>query len=131
MKTRLLGLLLTAVLAIPVTTGCQAGRNVQSAGRVVAQNMESVGDTLKQAAENTAATASGNHTNPILSLEEAQNIALKHAGLTANQVTALRTEYEIEHGIPQYDVEFHHGRWEYDYEIHADTGEILSYNKDD
>ena len=46
-------------------------------------------------------------------------------------MTALHTEYEIEYGVPQYDVEFHQGTWEYDYEIHADTGEILSYSKDD
>ena len=69
--------------------------------------------------------------NPTLTLEEAQNIALKHAGFSADQVMALHAEYEIEHGVPQYDVEFRHGYWEYNYEIHADTGDILSYSKDD
>lgn len=54
-----------------------------------------------------------------------------HAGYEYDQVTALHTEYEIEHGVPQCDVEFHHGGWEYDYEIHTDTEEILSYSKDD
>ena len=93
--------------------------------------MESAGNAVKQAVDPTTATASGTHANPALTLEEAQNIALKHAGFAADQVTALHTEYEIEHGVPQYDVEFHHGAWEYDYEIHADTGEILSYSKDD
>lgn len=131
MKTRLFSLLLVAMLAVPAMTGCQAGQKVESAGRAVERGVESAGDTLKQAVETTTATASGKHTNLALTLEEAQSIALKHAGFTSGEVTALHTEYEIEHGIPQYDVEFHHGSWEYDYEIQADTGEILSFSKDD
>ena len=125
MKTRLFVLSFVMILAVSVMTGCQA------AGRTVERGMESVGDTIKQAADPTTETTSGTHANPALTLEEAQNIALKHAGFTVDQVTLLHTEYEIEHGIPQYDVEFHHEAWEYDYEIHADTGEILSYSKDD
>ena len=128
MKIRLFSLLLVAVLAVPAMTGCQAAR---SAGRAVERGVESAGNAVKQAVDPTTATASGTHANPALTLEEAQEIALKHAGFAADQVTALHTEYEIEHGVPQYDVEFHHGAWEYDYEIHADTGEILSYSKDD
>ena len=128
MKIRLFSLLLVAVLAVPAMTGCQAAR---SAGRAVERGVESAGNAVKQAVDPTTATASGTHANPALTLEEAQNIALKHAGFAADQVTALHTEYEIEHGVPQYDVEFHHGAWEYDYVIHADTGEILSYSKDD
>ena len=131
MKTRLFPLFLVMVLAVFVMTGCQAARNVESAGSSVESGVESVGDTSKQPVNPTTAAAPGNHTDPALSLEEAQNIALKHAGFAADQVTLLHTEYEIEHGIPQYDVEFHHEYWEYDYEIHADTGKILSYSKDD
>lgn len=120
MKMRLFSLLLVATLAVSAMTGCQTARKV-----------ESDGDALKQATEKTIATASGKHTSPALTLEEAQSIALKHAGFTADEVTALHTEYEIEDGISQYDVEFRKGSWEYDYEIHGDTGEIISYSKDD
>lgn len=126
MTIRLFSFLLTAALAISALSGCQAAR---SAGRAVERGVESVGNAVRQAVDPTTATASGHHTNPALTLEEAEKIALKHAGFTADQVTALHTEYEIEHGVPQYDVEFHYGRWEYDYEIHADTGEVLSYSK--
>ena len=128
MKNRLFSLILAALFAVPALSGCQAAR---SAGRSLERGVESVGNTRTQAAEATTAAAAGNYANPALTLEEAQSIALKHAGFSADQVTALHTEYEIEHGVPQYDVEFHHGTWEYDYEIHADTGEILSFSKDD
>lgn len=65
-----------------------------------------------------------------LTREQAQKIALDHAGFTAEQVKQLHTEYEIDDGIPQFDVEFHQGDWEYEFEIHAETGKILSYDKD-
>lgn len=66
-----------------------------------------------------------------LSKEEAETIALKHAGFTKDQVSYLRAEYDRDDRVPEYDVEFHNGRWEYEYEIHADTGAILSFDKDD
>ena len=62
--------------------------------------------------------------------EDAQKIALDYLGLTADQVTRLRTSYEIDDRIPQYDVEFLEGDWEYEFEIHAETGKILSFDKD-
>ena len=128
MKRRLFGILLVAILAVSAMTGCQAAK---SAGRAVERGLEAAGNAVKQAGDPTTATASGTHANPALTLEEAQNIALKHAGFAADQVTELHTEYEIEYGAPQYDVEFRHGYWEYDYEIHGETGEILSYSKND
>ena len=120
MKAHLFGVLLAVILIVSVMSGCQTERTVESAG-----------NGLKQAAAQATETIPEKHAKPGLTLQEVQNIALNHAGFAADQVTALRGEYEIEHGVPQYDVEFRHGYWEYDYEIHADTGEILSYSKDD
>ena len=65
----------------------------------------------------------------MVTAEEAQNIALAHAGLTQDQVQYLRTEYEVDQGVPQFEVEFHYDGWEYDYEISAETGEILSQSR--
>ena len=65
-----------------------------------------------------------------LTEEQARQIALEHLSLTADQVTRLRSGYEIDDGIPQYDVEFLQGDWEYEFEIHAETGKILSYDRD-
>ena len=65
-----------------------------------------------------------------LTEEQARQIALEHLSLTADQVTRLRSGYEIDDGILQYDVEFLQGDWEYEFEIHAETGKILSYDRD-
>lgn len=65
-----------------------------------------------------------------LTKEQAQQIALDYLGFTADQVTRMHTEYEIDDGIPEYDVQFFRGDWEYEFEIHAETGKILSFDKD-
>ena len=65
-----------------------------------------------------------------LTKEQAEKIALDHLGFTADQVTRMHSEYEIDDGVPQFDVEFHQGDWEYEFEIHAANGKILSYDKD-
>lgn len=67
----------------------------------------------------------------VLTAEEAKEIALRHAGLTAGEVTGLRAEYDRDDGRPEFEVEFRHNGWEYEYEIHAETGRILSWEKDD
>ena len=65
-----------------------------------------------------------------LTKEQAQQIALDHVGVTAEQVTRLRTEYEIDDGVVQFDVEFREGDWDHEFEIRAEDGRILSYDKD-
>lgn len=66
-----------------------------------------------------------------LTAAEAEAIALEHAGFTADQVKFLHSEYEIDDGIPQFEIEFDHEVREYSYTIHAETGEILSFEQDD
>lgn len=68
--------------------------------------------------------------NNRLTEDEALEIALKDAGLTADQVTRLRVRLDYDDGQPEYEVEFYHDGWEYDYEIHAETGKIRSRDKD-
>ena len=70
-------------------------------------------------------------TDPVmLTAQQAKEIALAHAGLTADQVRLLRADFDIERGVPKFEVEFTHDRWEYEYDIHAETGKILSFEKD-
>ena len=61
---------------------------------------------------------------------KAKSIALAHAGLTEAQVKGLRAEFDRDDGRPEYDVEFRVGNMEYEYEIHAETGKILSWDKE-
>ena len=75
----------------------------------------------------------GNPTpsNPqLLTKAKAQDIALEQAGFTADQVAQIHTEYEVKDSTPLYKVEFHQGEYEYAYIIHAETGEVLSWDKE-
>ena len=63
--------------------------------------------------------------------EQARETALSHAGLTADQVTFVRSELDRDDGRLMYDVEFYTTDYkEYDYEIDATTGAVLSYDYD-
>ncbi len=65
-----------------------------------------------------------------LTTEEAEQIAVAHAGLTADAVTELRTEYEIDNGRGKFEVSFRNGDYEYSYDIDAVTGQVISYDRD-
>lgn len=129
MKFRVLIVMLTTLLLF---TGCAnaVGNRLDAVEDAVENRVDRVEDAaeskIQQAAPQTAQT-----TANTISDEEARKIALEHAGFTTEQVQYLRSQYEIDDGVPQYDVEFHHDRWEYEYEINAETGEILSYHRDD
>ena len=62
--------------------------------------------------------------------EEARDIALRHAGLTLNDVKGLRVEFDHDDSRPEYDVDFRSSGYEYDYEIHAETGDIITWDKE-
>lgn len=67
----------------------------------------------------------------LITLEQAQQIALERAGVTQEDVTGLHTSLEIEDGRQAYEVEFRVGHWEYSFEIDGITGEVLSFEKED
>ncbi len=66
----------------------------------------------------------------LLTAEEARDIALKHAGLTLEDVTRLKVKLDHDDGVPEYEIEFFQGRMEYEYDIHGETGKILSWDKE-
>lgn len=76
-------------------------------------------------------TTGGQAAATAVTEEQARETALSHAGLTADQVTFVRSKLDRDDGRLMYDVEFYtSGYKEYDYEIDASTGEILSYDYD-
>ena len=92
-------------------------------------------DALSGSQANTGSTngsnQTGNANNAVISSDEAQSIALGHAGLNAADVTVVQNRLEWDDGRQIYDVEFYTADYtEYDYEIDAVTGEILTYDYD-
>lgn len=140
MKKQFAVIMLVLVLLL-AATGCAAANAIQrldTAEDRVEAKLDAAEDKLEgsmrkavadaPAAAETAPAVTGSPV--LLTKEQAQQIALDYLGLAADQVTRLRSEQEIDDGVPQFDVEFHQGDWEYEFEIHAEDGRILSYDKD-
>lgn len=79
-----------------------------------------------QATTLTAVTSTGRASDGgYIGTEVAKNAALAHAGLTANQVTVSKVDFDMEDGRMVYEVEFWAGNVEYEYDVDATTGEIV------
>ena len=108
----------------------QTIRTLDAAEEAVERQIEQAEDTAEAALRDAVQPPKGDQGER-LTAEEVQEIALAQAGFTADQVSHLRTEFDYDDAVPQYDVSFREGQWEYEFEIHAETGEILSWEKDD
>ena len=119
---------------------------------IQAQAEQTTDASASQTGETTPSTATGNQNNTAatkptagqttttpaangrITLEQAKETALKHAGLKADAVTFVKAEQDYENGKLVYEVEFvtnDGGKVvEYDYEIGAATGSVFSYDYD-
>lgn len=65
-----------------------------------------------------------------ISEAKAKEIALNHAGLNESDIAQYRIEFDVDDGVPSYEIEFRKGNYEYDYDIDAVSEKILKYEKD-
>ena len=107
---------LSLVFVLTLLAGCVAG-------------ITTAGQKLYRVEDQASVSPTGTF-EPQITKEQAEDIALNHVTFTREQVVCLRSEYEIDDGIPQYDIEFYKDGWEYEFEIHGGTGQILSFDKD-
>ena len=81
---------------------------------------------------NTTNNTTNNETTETtkeISIEEAKDVALKHANLNKSNLTLIKAKKENDDGKMVYEIKWHDGTYEYDFEI-SKTGEILHYDKD-
>ena len=121
-----------ALLVLALLTGCSAARTIDRAEDHPEDRIE---NKIEQSIV-TLVTPIPDEKLPVsptpnqITEVEAMEIALAHAGLTAEQVQYIHTEFEIDNRIPEYTVDFFANGLEYEYEIHAESGNILSYDVD-
>ncbi len=70
------------------------------------------------------------NTDGVITADQAKEIALKHAGLAADKVKFKKAELNTDDGAREYDIEFCDGNLEYEYEINAETGAVISADKE-
>lgn len=117
------------------TTQNSTESNVQNSSESSTEN-----NNVNNAQNNTVNNPQDNNTNNAqnnivnntgnISLDKAKEIALSHAGLSADQVTFVKVKMDFDDGIQKYEIEFYYNYREYSYEIDANTGNILSYEQD-
>ena len=106
------------------------GQIIEADREAVKGSASSEKTTTEDSKENTN-PSNTNTTSPSgITLKEAKNIALKHAGVSSSKATFVKAETDYEDGIQVYEIEFYSGNTEYDYEIKVSNGEILSFDKD-
>lgn len=94
------------------------------------------GKVLKSEKEALSGSQTQQPTTPVtpaptyITLQQAVDIALNHAGLKADQVTFEDREFDIDDGAAAYKLEFKTDSAEYEYEIDAVTGKILDVEMD-
>ena len=72
----------------------------------------------------TASTTQG------ITQTQAEDIALKDAGVSRDQVDTMYAHSDLDNGISVYDVEFTADGYEYDYEIKKQNGRIVKQDKE-
>lgn len=128
--------LLSVLLVLALLTACGAAvqptapTQPETAPSTPTEEPAPTAEAAPPAPADPAAAAPASQDTPVTQID-AEAIALEHAGAAADQVKFLHSEYEIDDRIPQYDVAFYYNNTEYNYEIHAETGEILSFERDD
>ena len=92
------------------------------------------GSSAESSADGTNSSANASQStdgSAAITEDQAREIALADAGLTAEEVTFLKTKLDRDDGRLVYDVEFYTADYtEYDYEIDAADGTILSSDFD-
>lgn len=78
--------------------------------------------------QNGNGNQNSNSTQEEITLEEAKQIALKHANLNENDVTLVKAEIEHD-GEGMYEIEWRDATYEYEFDI-SRTGNVLHYDKD-
>ena len=66
----------------------------------------------------------------VIGEDAALETAIKEAGVKSSDVTNSYVELESDDGIAKYEVEFYAGNTEYNFEIDAQSGNVLSYEKE-
>lgn len=134
-------LLITAIIALSTvifTAGCNnSGKTTSSATQ---NTTETATSSATKATSTTNKTTISSDTNPAssattvspteISKEKAEDIAVRHAGFTLDNVTVKHTKADTEDGKPIYEVDFIAENVEYEYDIDRQTGDVLYAKKD-
>ena len=123
------------LLAFLLLAGCgnkdtQKDKPVQEGQTEEGQDNQQPTGTDNQQPAGQGGNQSGLANQPKLGVEEAKEAALKHAGLTSQEVTFIKEELDYDDGITEYEIEFVTSTTKYEYEINAADGAVLGSSQE-
>lgn len=80
---------------------------------------------VTSAAESAAVSETG-----LIGLEEAENAALAHAGVSEAEANIIKTELDRDNGNYEYEIEFTAKNYKYEYDINAEDGSVMKFSKE-
>lgn len=66
-----------------------------------------------------------------ISSQAAENIALKHAGISRSKARFIRSKLDHDDGMVKYEIKFFSGLTKYEYDIDATTGNVVKFEHGD
>lgn len=132
MKKILTVLLLMLCLVLSLTGCGMRNKDMNDIGSDIESQKDRITSGIDSALDGTMGDNLGGmqSDNIRITEEQAKKTALEHAGVSESDARGLRAELDRDDGALHYDVEFTSGTTEYDYDIHAETGEIISHDRD-
>ena len=85
-------------------------------------------NAIEAGAKETPEKAASDHQK--ITQEQAEDIALKDAGISRSSADNIFSHYELDDGIYQYEVQIYKDLYEYEYNIGADNGNIFEKDID-
>ncbi len=120
-----IALICTLILALSLaacgnnTDGDMSGDDMS--GGSLSSSIDSISDSMSDStAQNTAK----------ITRDDAKKKVLEHAKIAENEVKSFDIELDRDGDTLKYEVKFHHNGTSYDYEIDANSGEVISVDKE-
>lgn len=104
-----------------------------SAEQVPENQMNAQNDAVVPPSQNnTVAPPSQNEVAAAqkISARQAEDIALKDAGIARSDADRIFSHFEMDDGFYQYEVQIHEGEYEYEYTVSAEDGRIFEKDVD-
>ncbi len=98
----------------------------------IEDSIEDINENKTPVVNNPDKNENSNTTTPenVISAEKAKEIALKHAGVSADKAVFEIVHLDKDDGVYEYEVDFRVGNIEYDYEINAVSGKVVDFDKE-
>jgi uncharacterized membrane protein YkoI len=93
-------------------------------------NKKDSGSTQAQKSQQKNTPKQQANKNEYISMDRAKQIAFEHAGVNGADAHFDDQEFDVDDGVPSYELEFYVNGNEYEYDIHAVSGEILKSEHD-